>query len=316
MRIKVSKAARALLLVPVTLGLQAQRAPEDCSARAETGVHIEPILLLATEPGLRTQVVNGNVIAEEVMQVATEGWRLRNALGLADEGLEFPAGTPLEAAYRSRERRCLPHAPGARDTESARAPRRMPGRGRLACLVDADGDGRFEQVRMYGTDYAMHVPQERLYRTIALPSPAVLEPDPFGDRLSRRRFTRRLSIGTVQGDRVRFIVSHRVDNRIDNRDEGVWDEAPGGGHVYRLQPQLPIPLQYAGQDPSANSLSGEMVRLVEGETIEVGGLRLMVEGDSPSFPGMLSLRASAPRFPRWIHFGCGGRSLRVGTDAE
>lgn len=313
MRFRISKAARALLLLPIALGLQAQRAPEDCRAASESAVYIEPILLLATEAGLRTQIVNGNVIAEEVMQIATEGWLLRDELRLAEEDLVFPASTLLERAYVSREPRCLPHAPRAR---GGGGPRWLQGRGRLACLADADGDGRFDQVRMYGTDYAMHVPQERHYRTITLPSPIALEPDPLGDRRSRRRVTRRLTIGTVQGDHVRFIVSHHFGDRLENQDGGRWDDQPGGGHVYRLQPPLPVPLLYGGQAPSANSLTGELVRVAEGATIEVGGLSLIVEGDSPSFPGMLTLRTTTPRFPRWLHFGCGGRSLRTGTEAD
>ena len=51
MRLEMSKAARALLMLPLALGLQAQRAPEDCRAWTENGVHIEPILLLATQRG-------------------------------------------------------------------------------------------------------------------------------------------------------------------------------------------------------------------------------------------------------------------------
>jgi hypothetical protein len=29
-----------------------------------------------------------------------------------------------------------------------------------------------------------------------------------------------------------------------------------------------------------------------------------------------TVRSTTARFPRWIHFGCGGRSLRVGADTD
>jgi len=313
MRLGMSKAARALLMLPLALSLQAQRAPEDCRAWTENGVHTEPILLLATQRGLRTQVQNGAVVAEEVMQIATEGWMLQDELRLADEGLVFPAGTALDPDHASREPRCLPLAPSTQGEEEWRGFR---DRGRLTCLADADGDGRFEQVKMYGADYAIHVPRARLYSTITLTAPIALAADPLGNIASRRRVTRRLTIGTVDGDSARFILRHSFGERLPRPARGRWDSQPGGGHVYRLPPPVPVPLAWTGHDPSANSLTGELVRLVEGQTIEVGGLSLVVEEDSPSFPGMLTVRSTTPQFPRWLHFGCGGRSVRAGAESD
>jgi hypothetical protein len=303
-------------MLPLALLLQAQRAPEECRDRMERDKYIEPVLLLATQRSLYTPVQNGAVVAEEVMQVATEGWVLRDELRIPGEGepgdspekdIVFPAGTPLRFDHWSREPRCLPLAPRPEE------PRRS-NRGRLACLADGDGDGRFEQVRMHGADYAMHVPRVRYYRTITPAVPVTLLPDPLGDAGSRRRILRRVTIGTVKGDAVRFLVSHHFEDRLERPEAGRWDIDAGGAQVYRPPQVLPVPLQWTGQMPSANSLSGELAHLAEGRTVEIGGLKLIADRASPDMPYTWTVRSTTFRFPRWIHFGCGGRSLRVGTE--
>ena len=58
------------------------------------------------------------------------------------------------------------------------------------------------------------------------------------------------------------------------------------------------------------------IALAQDAEVEVGGLRLRVERPSPSRPPGWNLVPLAEHFPRWIHYGCGGRSLRLGTEGE
>lgn len=304
---------RALIALPLAFALQAQRAPEDCRQWENSGRQIEPILLLATQGGNYTNIQNGAVVAEEMMQVATEGWMLPDELRIPGEDIVYPAGTPVGPESPSREARCLPRAPlaGAGDGQH-----RASGFGRLACLADTDGDGRFDQVKLYDTNYAMHVPQARLARTAPLPAPVALAADPLGSIWSRRRIARRLSIGTVEGGTARFILRHHHGDRLNPPQGGRWEMRADGALVYRLPAAIPVPLTWRGESASANNLVGELVRLEEGRIVEIGGLSLVIDRASPSFPGMWTVRTTASRFPRWLHIGCDGRSVRTGTDAE
>ena len=303
---------RALPALPLLLAMAPPPAAEDCRAWAGEGVHVDPVPLAGIAAGSPVHVQIDAIVAEEVVQIAEQGWMLAADLHLPGEGLAFPAGTNLAPGYAARRPLCLPLAPEAGAVGGAW---RAYGRGRLACLIDGDGDGGYEQVQMLRTDYAMHVPQARPYRMIAMPAPVRLAQNPLGRPDTRRHVFRRIEVGEVSGDSAVLRVLHALRDPDRPAESGRW-ESEGDGLVYRLTPQPPAPIDRRDFDWRANMSEERTIALAQDEQVEVGGLRLRVERPSPSRPPGWNLVPLAQHFPRWIHYGCGGRSLRLGLQPE
>lgn len=306
-----TKALGAMLALPL-LAMAPPGEAENCR-ELEGGAQIDPILLSGIETGRRVHVQIDAVVAEEAVQIAQRGWMLGAELRLPGEGLAFPAGTSLAPGHVVRQSRCLPLAPHA----GAEADERCSyGRGRLACLIDGKGDGAYEQVQMLGTDYAMHVPQERPYRMIALPTPARIVENPLGQPETRRQVLRRIEIGEVRGDTALLRVVHAFRDPARSQERGTWDSEADGTKVYRLPPPIPVPIDRSDSGWTSGSDEHRTINLAQDAEVEVGGLRLRIERPSPSRPPGWNIVAMAPNFPRWIHYGCGGRSIRLGAQPE
>lgn len=306
---------RLVLALPVLLAAQPPAlAPEaeDCRASARSGVHIEPVFLSGIAANAPVAVIDYQLIADEVAQIATQGWQLADELRLpGPDVLVYPAGTPLAPGTVERELMCLPLAPpeGAEGTEAA-GPRFYPV-GRLACLKDRDGDGRYEQADFYATNYGMHVPRSRLVRSVALAPPARLVADPLGLARSRRHVHRQIKIFPVRDGTARLIVGHAF--RDPQRPPlGRFDAVADGARVYRPAPALPTPIDRRQINFTSDGGENRVVNLAEGAEFVVGGLRLRIDRRSSGW----TITPLADRFPRWIHFGCGGRSLRIGARSE
>jgi hypothetical protein len=310
------KAFGAVLALPLLAAMAPPGEAEDCRAWAEGGVHIDPILLSGIADR-RVHVEIDAIVAEEVVQIAERGWMLGAALSLPGEGLTYPAGTILAPAYAARQPLCLPLAPPPGAESGAESGRwRAYGRGRLACLIDSNGDGAFEQVQMLGTDYAMHVPQARPYRMIALSAPARLVENPLGRPGTRRHVLRRIEIGAVSGDTALLRVLHAFRDPDRSQSEGAWESETDGTKIYRLAPPIPVPIDRSDSGWRSQSNEERTIALAQDSEVEVGGLRLRIERPSPSRPPGWNIVPLARHFPRWIHYGCGGRSIRVGVQPE
>jgi hypothetical protein len=305
-----SNRTRGLLLALPLLLAMAPREAEDCTSNAWPEAHIDPILLSDIESGRRVHVEDNAVVAEEAVQIAQRGWMLGAALDLPGEGMAFPAGTILSAQSVARQPHCLPLAPS--DAEAA--VRRFPMRGRLACLIDGNGDGAFEQVQMFGADYAMHVPQARPYRLIALPAPVRLVENPLGQPETRRHILRRIEIGPVRGGTAVLRVLHAFRDAPPAGEGGIWDREASGAMVFRLTQPAAVPIDRSDNGWSSNTSEERIVTLADQAQVEVGGLRLRIERPSPSSPPGWNIVTLAPYFPRWVHYGCGGRSVRLGIE--
>jgi len=305
----------ALLALPLLLATAppTPREAENCANMAETGAHTDPILLSGIESGRRVHVQIDAVVAEEVVQFAQRGWMLGSELRLPGENLAYPAGTVLAPGYAARQPLCLPLAPLAAGEPGEL---RHYGRGRLACLIDGNGDGAFEQVRMHLTDYAMHVPQARPYGTIDLPTPLRLVEDPFGQPDTRRHVLRRIEIGEVRGNTAVLRVLHAFRDSDRSRADDIWASEADGTKIYRLPTPVPVPIDRSDSGWSSNGGEGRTVTLAEDAEVVVGGLRLRIERPSPSSPPGWNIVPLARNFPRWIHYGCNGRSIRLGVHSE
>jgi len=305
------RAISAALALPLLLLLAAaQPAPEYCRAWVEGGMHVDPILLSGIAAGRPVPVQVDAIVAEEVVQIADRGWMLGAELRLPGENLTFPAGTILAPGYAARQPLCLPLAPGSGAEGRALLAR---GRGRLACLTDGDGDGTHEQVQMLGTDYAMHVPQARPYRTIALPAPARLDENPLGQPRTRRHVHRRIEVGEVSGDTAVLRVLHAFRDPDAREQAGTWESDAGGALIYRLPAPMPVPIDTRDNGWRSNGEEQRLIVLAQDAEVQVGGLRLRIERPSPSRPPGWNIVPLAQHFPRWIHYGCGGRSIRFGV---
>jgi len=306
-----SNRTRGLLLALPLLLAMAPPEAEDCTSNDWPEPHVDPILLSGIESGRRVHVEDNAVVAEEAVQIAQRGWMLGAALDLPGEGILFPAGTILSEESVAHQPHCLPLAPSEAEAEAA--VRRLPMRGRLACLIDGNGDGAFEQVQMFGADYAMHVPRVRPYRLIALPAPVRLVENPLGQPGTRRHILRRIEIGPVRGGTAVLRVLHAFRDAPPEGEGGTW-QREAGGLVFRLTQPAPVPIDRSDNGWSSNTSEERIVTLADQAQVVVGGLRLRIERPSPTSPPGWNIVALASHFPRWIHYGCGGRTVRLGFE--
>jgi hypothetical protein len=222
-----------------------------------------PHQLLAA-PQLRDRETGGHdvavapdaVIARESYVVASARMATVEAIAVgAPFALAFPAGTTV--AVRTGEpdqARCLVTDVALRDA-----------RGQAysdACLVDRDGDGRFETVRFLGEDKAPS--------NDAAIAPVALRPLPpdVDRRLTWFLAERRLRVARIDGDRATILIEGRID--------------PGGSEGF-------------GWRALARPDLVAMLRLRAGERATLGGLRLVVQ------PGVDGWRiATEGGFAPWL----------------
>jgi hypothetical protein len=152
------------------------------NANCETGPGVvdiwgQPLPVAGVEIDAPVAVAPEAVIAHEVVQVASRMWRTQQDLRLPNLNFTYPAGVRVTAMRSHRgDERCLRDA----------LPRRAgPRRGELvACLIDEDGDGRFETAEMFDLNaivpYDGTTPRFRPRQRISLSEPVSMEEDPQG----------------------------------------------------------------------------------------------------------------------------------------
>lgn len=310
-----SRGVRIALALPLLLSLQAQREPEDCRAWEGRDTWIEPLVVAGIAAHRPVEVAADAVLAHEVVRLAHQGWRLGAELRLPlDEVYVYPVGTAIGPQHLFAPQRtirmCLPRVP----EEIAPPPIRgnRLGTGMLPCLVDRDGDGRYEQVDLHDTDFNAHVPRVWLARSVQLPVPAMVTADPEGLEWPRYHFHRRIRSSEIEGGAVWLLVDH-TSHELERRDDnGSFVDGPGGAHLYQPPAPAPPPPDPAGEQLFPYFLNGKetrSVRLVHGAVVEAGGLRFRVARRGEGW----TMTPLASWFPRWIRFGCGGRSIIYGV---
>ena len=100
------------------------------------------------------------------------------------------------------------------------------------------------------------------------------------------------------------------------RDGGAWDSEADGTRIYRLPPPVPVPIDRSDSGWASNASEQRTIVLADEKEVEVGGLRLRIERPSSNRPPGWTIEPIATHFPRWIHDGCGGRSIRLGVQLE
>jgi hypothetical protein len=306
------RGVRIALALPLLLGLQAQREPEDCRVWEGREAWTEPVAVGPIAAHRPVDVATDAVLAHEVVRIAHRGWRLGAELRLPlDDVYVYPVGTALGPQHLFAPQRtihmCLPRVPA--EISPPPAFRRQFATGMLPCLVDRDGDGRYEQVDLHDTYFGMHVPQVRLARSVQLPVPVQLTEDLTGVESNRHHLHRRItSIITVNA--VWLAVEHAFQEPERGGDIGSFVDGPGGAHVYQLPEPVLLPPEPTG-GPLTYAVDADetrSVKLIHGAVVEAGGVHFRVARRGNGWT-MIPLES---RFPRWIRFGCSGRSLILG----
>jgi hypothetical protein len=305
-----------LLVLPLLLGAApGSAAPDTCEGWEENGVHIAPIPIvdIARNP---IPIADHMPVTHEVAQIATKGWLLDRELRIpGPEKLVYPAGTPLEPDDMERsDRLCLPLARPPFGVAPPTGPRHI-GPYVEACLADGDGDGLHERIDIFAGDSALHVPKRDLARSEVLAVPQRLAPDPLGLPRSRRYVHREVTAyvdgPVVEGATLRLRIAHAFqDQDRYGMAEGSYAPDPDGTHRYRPAPPLPFPVSMTGYNYyGAPNDADATVIIADGAEVEVGGLKFRIDHYSHGF----TLEPQAYRFPEWIRFGCGGRSVVLGA---
>ena len=232
----------------------------------------------------------GAVLAAESMQIATRMWRSNEPIGLPAYRFIYPAGTRVTALMSPRgEERCLRDA----RPPSERGP---GGREVIPCLVDADGDGRFEAADIASTNMIMPHdgtrPQFRPTRRIPLAAPVTLVEDPQGVAISRQRLHRRLRLVSAGADRIEVVAEHGLQST-----PGSIEYPVGGGMPARVAPR-PFEWRTAG--------ARRTVALAAGASERIGGVTFRF---ARAAGGGWTATPLDPAFPEWIEHRCGGTSV-------
>ena len=307
-----SRALRALVALPLLFTLPAQRDPLDqCEAWQESDFQVAPILVSRVAADRPVPLADYAVLATEIFQVATRGLNLgRDLLVPLDTPILFPAGTPLRPvnAMQRFDALCLPLIPPSIAPPPSTA---RQGTGLLVCPSDADHDGRYDQVDLYDTDFRMHVPQVNFVRSVTLDAPLPLVEDPEGRDRTRRHIHRRIEAFPVRGDTARLLVQHAFHDLDLPEPPGEFVAGPDGVLAWRAGAVQPAPAE-----PDDGNLPYRLsdteqpaeVTLADGATVEAGGLAFRVARAGNAW----TMTPLADRFPGWIRFGCGGRSIILG----
>jgi hypothetical protein len=296
------------VLLPLFLLLGAQSPPgeEGCADYARETVYAPFVTLLAIEAGRPVAIGPGAVLAHEIVQYHHPSWRTPAAIRLpGPDALLYPAGTPVTMAFVNFGdlRPCLPSPP---ETD------RRVGRTRLLlCLVDGDGDGRYEAVERLGSVVGAHVPMISDRGTVPLPAPLRLVDDPRGDPMFRNHAHRRLVVTALDGDDATFVVRDTIHELQEVRtpgEAGVFEPGPDGSRIYRSPPPDPA-IPEPGRGDHVSGRGGRIVRLADGALVELAGLHLAIARAGTGW----TATPREPRFAPWIARQCGGRRLRIGA---
>jgi hypothetical protein len=164
----------------------------------------------------------------------------------------------------------------------------------------------------------MHVPPRRLVRSETLAVPQRLVPDPLGLAASRRYVHREVTAYVDGPVAAGKIVRLRIAHAFQDQDRYPPPDAPASGFVaeadgtsiYRLVPRAPHPVSMTGNGYYAAENDPEArVVIADGAEVEVGGLKFRIDHHNHGF----TLEPQAYRFPPWIRYGCGGRSIILGA---
>jgi hypothetical protein len=296
------------LLVPLLLRLTAQKPPgeQGCGDYARERVYAPFVTLAAVEAGRPVAVRPGALLAREIVQYHYPSWRTAVDIRLpGPAALVYPAGTPVTLDFIDFGdlRPCLP------------APQETSGRvwrtRLILCLVDRDGDGGYEAVERLSAVVGAHVPMIEQLGTMPLPAPLRLVDDPRGDPMFRNHAHRRLIVTALDGDNATLAVRDTIHELQEVRRPeatGIFEPGPDGSQVYRIQPpDLSIPEPRRGDQERGRD--ARVIRLADGGTVEVAGLRLRVARVGTGW----TMTPLDPRFAPWIVRQCGGRRLYIGT---
>lgn len=267
---------KILFVLPLALLLQAQSQPP-ATGRGEGLSHGTIIL---GEPVLTDPVPPRTVPAQVDAVIAEQRAEMMGARTAVDRPIVIGAPFNYElTATRSEFRRyrtsagdrwCWSGIPGvvfpAPRDEGGQI---FPG----ICLLDADGDGAFEAVRM------LAYPPSTATRDVAI-APVRLRPAPPPDpRLSRFHVFRRLRIAEISGRAVVLVLEH------------AWRSQGEGAPDY-------------ARDPPSERVA---LALRPGASVSIAGLALRVEGER----GAWRIAASGA-FAPWVTLEQGGAAVRLG----
>ena len=302
-----SRARRVLALPLLLLTLQGQAAPSPPCARLPDDrlPHLAPEFVGPGARGAPVPVADGTIFARDAAETVMQAWRLPTELRIQTGGLilVYPEGLEIRpVGYNELHRICLPAA-------TPRRPRRA---GRLQpCLVDGDGDGRFEQIEVRAWNPGMQIIRVRIADRQTLARPLRPGPEPAGAALSRTRYQRGLIMRVLRPDRVDLAVRYRSFSLVTREDRdrpGRWTGAPG--EVQHWQP--PPPPTVAAPEPSYISWNGPngpgdwiAVPLRPG-IVEAHGLRIRVARAGAGW----TMQVVGDRSRPWLRLACDGRYAR------
>lgn len=261
----------ALLAAPLLLAAQTPASPPREGLSYGTILYGEPALVDTVRPAV-VELRAGAVIAEQRAEIMGARMVLDRATRV---GAPFNHNLPAGAAFRlyrtaGGERWCETGIPGVVYRPPLDEGGAMyPG----TCLLDADGDGAFEAVRMLPYAPARPVRTMPITPVRLLPAPPVTD-----SRLAPLRVFKRLRIGAVDGDRVELIMDYK------------W-----------VSPGRPEP----DYDPQTADRSTIVVR--PGMTLSVDGLGLHFSGRS----GLWRMEPDGA-FRPWVVLAPDNASLRIG----
>jgi hypothetical protein len=249
-----------------------------------------PVPLDRIAAGAPVELLPGAVLAAETFQIATRMWRAAEPIQLPGYRFTYPAGTRVTALMSPRGlERCL------RDSRPA-GMRGPGGRDVIPCLVDADGDGRYESADIATTNmiipYVGTRPRFRPIRRIRLGAPVALVEDPQGVGNSRQRLHRRLRVVAVGGGRIEVVAEQALQNAP------TLVEYPLDGGTPKPLPPDPVHWRSAG--------AARAVALSDGGTERIGGVTFRFARGPGGGWAATPLDAACPE---WIEHRCGGTSV-------
>lgn len=247
-----------------------------------------PLPLEAVAVDVPVSIAPDTVIALEVAQVASRMWRTQQELHLPGLNFTYPAGIRVTAMRSHRgDERCLRDA-----VPAGTGPRRGEV---IPCLLDEDGDGRFETVEIFNLNaiipYAGTTPRFRPRQRVSLSEPVTMEEDPQGVGSSRIRIHRRLRVTEMGGDAITVVVEHATQSA-----RALMSYPVGGGGP------SPVPL---GEISFRTSGAPRAVALIDDAVNQIGGLRFRVERAANGW----TLTPLDRVFPEWLAYRCWGTQI-------